>query len=187
MKTRLSMGIAAFALAACGPSGGAGGGADTAGDTTVASFTGDWAVKAHIVGPWFTGPGFAPDPDAEILSKTLTISETGATGAAVLTCETAAFAVAPQPLSGMFDGKVTDAYVAKAALGVEGEQTPALTGCIGSGGPISYYMIDKDTMLLSVGDIVYQFGRPDAAAPADATPATPAPAAPAAIEQPKPQ
>lgn len=179
MKTKLSMGLAALALAACGPSGGAGGGTAAAGDATVASFTGDWTVKAHIVGPWFTGPGFSPEPDAEILGKTLTISETGATGPAALTCEAATFAVAPQPLSGMFDGKVTDAYVAKAALGIDGEQTPALTGCAGSDGALSYYMIGKDKMLLSVGDIVYQFGRPDAAAPADAKPAP--------AEQPQPQ
>lgn len=155
-------------LAACGPSGGAAGGV-AAGDATVASFAGDWKVTGHIVGPWFAGPGFAPDADAEILEKTLTISDTGATGAAALTCE-ATFAVAPQPLASMFGGKVTDAYIAKATLGVEGEQTPTLTGCAVGGAARDYHLIGKDTLLLGVGDIVYQFGRPVAeeAAPAEA-------------------
>lgn len=185
MKTTLSMFVTAAMLAACGPSGGAAGGGAAAGDASLASFTGDWKVKAHIVGPWFTGPGFAPEPDAEILEKTLTISETSAFGAAALTCETATFAVAPQPLSGMFEGKVTDAYVARAALGIEGEQTPTLTGCTAGGAALSYHMIGKDTMLLAVGDIVYQLGRPEAEEPATPVPA--APAAPAPAEAPKPQ
>lgn len=175
---KLSMVVAcAGALAACGPSGGAaGGGAVAAGDATVASFAGEWAVSGHIVAPWFGPEGFAPEPDAEILGTKLTISETGVTGPAALMCAGATLAVAQQPLSAMFDGKVTDAYLAKAQLGVEGEQTAALTGCNAQ----TYYMIGEKKMLLGVNDIIYQFGPPKAEEPAPAA-ATPAPA-----EAPKP-
>jgi hypothetical protein len=181
------IGFAAALLAsaaACSPGGTAGGGAATAADAS--SFNGEWKVTGHIVAPWLTEQGFAPEADAEILAATLTISDTGMTGPAALTCEGATLAVAPQPLASMFDGKVTDAYVAKSALGVEGDATPTLTGCTVGGAARNYHLIAQDTLLLGVGDIVYQFGRPKAEEPA--APAAAAPAAPAApAEAPKPQ
>lgn len=177
---RIISGVAIFALgigfAGCsGKSGGSGSAAPA--DATLASFAGEWKVTAHIVAPWFTGPGFDPEPDAEILEKALTITQTGTSGPAILTCEQASFEVKSLPVVGLFEGNVPDPYIAKASLGVEQDQTPTLVeGCTsgGSDKEMSYHLIGKDRMLLGLDNIVYQFGRPDAQAPAAA--AKPAPA-----------
>ena len=60
---RIISGIAIIALgvALAGCSGKSGGGGNAAAmDATLASFAGEWKVTAHIVAPWFTGPGFDP-------------------------------------------------------------------------------------------------------------------------------
>lgn len=180
--------IVALGVALAGCSGKSGGGGNAAAmDATLASFAGEWKVTAHIVAPWFTGPGFDPEPDAEILGKVLTITETATSGPAILTCELATFDLKSLPVAGLFEGNAPDPYVAKAALGVEQDQTPTLMeGCTsgGSDKELNYHLIGKDKMLLGLDNIVYQFGRPDAQTPAQAgKPA--APAAPA--EAPKPQ
>lgn len=180
----------ALALAACSGSSG-GGSAAAPSEASQQSFVGEWKVVGHIVAPWFVGPGFAPDPDPEILDKVLTITETSTSGAAILTCEAAKFEVKSLDKSGLFEGNVPDPYVAKAALGVEQDQTPTLMeGCTSGAGDLelNYHLIGKDTLLLGLDNIVYQFGRgADAVAPAtppkQAAPATPAPAP---AEPPKP-
>ncbi|MFT3724090.1 MAG: hypothetical protein QM773_10920 [Hyphomonadaceae bacterium] len=178
------------ALAGCsGKSGG--GGAAAAADATLASFTGEWKVTAHIVAPWFTGPGFDPEPDAEILEKVLTITEKATSGPAILTCELATFDLKSLPVAGLFEGNVPDPYIAKAALGVGQDETPTLMeGCTsgGSDKEMNYHLIGKDKMLLGLDNIVYQFERPSAQTPAQAArPAAAAPVAPPApAEAPKP-
>lgn len=173
------------ALAACsGKSGAPGGGAVASG--TLADFTGDWKVTGHIVAPWFVGPGFSPEPDPEILGKVLTIAETATSGPAILTCDAAKFEVKALPVDGLFEGNVPDPYVAKAALGVEQEQTSTLMEACTSGGAdkeFNYHLVAKDRMLLGLDNIVYQFDRPSAE-PAPASPST-APLSPPS-ESPKP-
>ncbi len=146
----------------------AGKGDAAAGDATLASFTGEWKVTAHIVAPWFTGPGFPPEPDTEILEKVLTISQTATSGPAILMCEAATFEVKVLPVAGLFEGHVPDPYIANAALGVTQEQTPTLEEGCASGGAdkeLSYHLIGKDKLLLGLDNIVYQFERPAAEAP----------------------
>jgi hypothetical protein len=170
-----------LALASC--SGKSSGAPGTSAEATLASFTGEWKVTAHIVAPWFKGPGFDPEPDAEILEKVLTITEQATSGPAILTCELATFDLKSLPVAGLFEGNVPDPYVAKAALGVEAEVTPTLMeGCTsgGSDKEMNYHLIGKDKMLLGFDNIVYQFGRVGAAKPAPA-------AAPAPADAPKPQ
>lgn len=182
------IGFAAVLLAsaaACSPGGPAASGGVTGADAS--AFSGAWKAKGHILAPWFAGEGFAPDADAEIVAGTVTISDTGVSGPTALTCEGATLSVAPQPLASMFDGKMTDAYIAKAALGVEGDVTPTLIGCSVDGAARNFHLIAKDTLLLGVGDIVYQLGRPTMEGPAAATPAAPTAAPAAPVEAPKPQ
>lgn len=138
------------------------GGNAAAGDATLASFTGEWKVRGHIVAPWFTGPEFLPEPDAEILGKALVITATGTSGPAILTCELATFDLKSLPVAGLFEGNVPDPYVARAALGVAQEQTPTLMeGCTsgGSDKEMNYHLIGSDTLLLGLDNIVYQFER----------------------------
>ena len=175
-----------FALAACSGSQSSGGGSVNASEATPASFAGDWKVSAHIVAPWFVGPGFSPEPDPEILGKVLTIAETATSGPAILTCDAAKFEVKALPVDGLFEGNVPDPYVAKAALGVEQEQTSTLMEACTSGGAdkeFNYHLVAKDRMLLGLDNIVYQFDRPSAE-PAPASPST-APLSPPS-ESPKP-
>lgn len=179
-KTGLLVAIMGVGVAACGPSNApaAGGGAVAAGE---AGFTGEWHVTGNIVGPWFTGPDFAPDPDADVLGQTLTLTETSAAGPAALACAAATFEAKTLPADGLFDGKVPDAYTAKAALGVEQDQVPALVQTCSEAGktPVTYNMVGKDRMIAAVGDVVYQFDRGAKPAAEAAAPAAPA-AAPAA-------
>ncbi len=133
-----------------------------AGETTAAAFMGSWKVTGHIVGPWFSGPGFDPEPDAEILGKLLVLAETGVTGPAPLTCEKATYAAASLPAEGLFEGNVPDKYIAKSALGIEQDQTPTLTvSCVSDTSDVEfhYHLIGKDKLLLGLSNIVYQFGR----------------------------
>lgn len=174
-RTTLALALAlalAFTLSACSGSSG-GGPAAAAGEATLKSFTGEWVVTAHIVAPWFTGPDFAPDPDPEILAKTLTITETATKGAATLTCDAARFEVKPLPGEGLFEGNAPDPYIAKAALGIEQDQTPTLLeSCTTGAGDmeLSYHLIGTDKLLLGLDNIVYQFGRPSAEAVAPEAP-----------------
>lgn len=160
------------ALASCSGKSADGSGA-TAADATLASFTGEWKMTAHIVAPWFTGPGFDPEPDAEILDKVLTITETGTSGPTILTCELATFDLKSLPVAGLFEGNVPDPYIAKAALGVDQEQTPTLMeGCTsgGSDKELNYHLVGKDKLLLGLDNIVYQFERSKAEPAAAPTP-----------------
>lgn len=172
-------------LAACGPSGG-GAAAPGAGAATQAAFVGKWKVTGHVTAPWFAGDGFAPDPDPEILEKILTITDKGSSGPAILACEDAGFTTKTATLAEMFDGKITDPYVASATLGVRQAQTPVLIeGCSSGGSEIemSFYQIAPETLLLALNDTVYQFGRPTAEQAAEPAPAP----ATAPAEAPKPQ
>lgn len=157
-----------FALAACSGSQSSGGGSVNASEATPASFAGDWKVSAHIVAPWFTGPGFAPDADPEILEKTLSLSETASSGPAPLTCATATSAVEIAPVVGLFDGNVTDPAMAKSVLGIEGDSVAVLKQtCTASGGAVQiYHLVKQDRLLLGANNMIYQFDRPKAEPPA---------------------
>ena len=186
-KTGLLVAIMGVGVAACGPSK-----APAAGDAAPgeAGFTGEWHVSGNIVGPWFTGPDFVPEPDADVLAQTLTLTDASAAGAAAMTCATATFEAKTLPAEGLFEGRVPERYVATASLGVEQDEVPALVQTCSEAGkaPVTYNMVGKDRMIAAVGDIVYQFDRgpakasAEAAAPAApaAAPAEAAPAAPAA-------
>jgi hypothetical protein len=160
LTTGVLVAMAGLGLTACGPSSAPAGGGGTvaAGE---ASFTGDWHVSGHIVGPWFTGPDFVPEADADVLGQTLTLTDTSAAGPAALTCAAATFEAKTLLAEGLFEGRVPERYVAKAALGVEQEQTPALVQtCTETGkAPVTYNMVGKDRMIAAVGDIIYQFDR----------------------------
>ncbi|HOY76583.1 MAG TPA: hypothetical protein PLN33_02180 [Hyphomonadaceae bacterium] len=181
LKTGLLVAVMGVGVAACGPSNApaAGGGAVAPGE---AGFTGEWHVSGHIVGPWFTGPDFVPEADADVLGQTLTLTDASAAGPAALTCASATFEAKTVPAEGLFEGRVPERYVATASLGVEQDQVSALVQTCSEAGkaPVTYNMVGKDRMIVAVGDIVYQFDRgPKAAAEAAAAPAA-APAAPAA-------
>ena len=169
--------VMVLAFAACSGSNSDGGGTADAGAATTASFNGDWKVSGHIVAPWFTGPEFAPEADAEILDKTLTIAETSVSGPAALTCAAATGAVETAPVVGLFDGNVTDAGMAASVLGIEGDSVAVLKQtCTDTGAAVqAYHLVKQDRLLLSRDNVIYQFDRPSAE-----TPAAPAPAAPAA-------
>ncbi len=173
-----SVALAALALcsAACSGSKATGGAPVDADDATVASFTGEWKVSGHIVGPWFVGPGFSPEPDAEILTKTLALTETGSTGAVALTCEAATTSVEVVPVTALFEGKITDAGLARSALGVREDeiavlrQTCTVNGATNGAALRLYHLVAQDRLLLGLNDIVYQFDR-EAAKPVDGAPA----------------
>ncbi len=180
----LLVAVMGVGVAACGPSGApaAGGAAPAAGE---AGFTGEWHVSGNIVGPWFTGPDFVPEPDADVLAATLTLTDTSAAGPAALTCAAATFEAKTLPAEGLFEGRVPERYVATASLGVEQDQVPALVQTCSEAGkaPVTYNMVGKDRMIAAVGDIVYQFDRgAKPAGEAAAAPAAPAAAAPAAAD-----
>lgn len=148
-------------LAACSGSKATGGAQIDPDDATVANFTGDWEVSGHIVGPWFVGPGFSPEPDPEILEKALTLTETASTGAAALTCATAETAVEVVPAAGIFEGKIPDPYIAKASLGISQDEVALLKQtCTANGATVQiYHLVAQDRLLLGLNDIVYQFDR----------------------------
>jgi hypothetical protein len=163
MKIRAGLASLALLGACSGPSS-PGGAAAGGGD--VASFMGSWVYQASIVAPWMGGEGFSPEPDAEIMATPLVLAEGAASGPAALSCAPAAYAVKPVALAETFEGHVTDAYVAKAALGIEGDQIPTLTvTCQGATGDamFSYHLIKADTLLIGLNNTVYQLSRPKAA------------------------
>lgn len=178
----LLLAVMGAGLVACGPSGAPAGGGDVAAGK--AGFTGEWHVTGSIVGPWFTGPDFAPEADADVVATTLVLTDTSASGPAALTCGAATFEAKTLPAEGLFEGRVPERYVAKAALGVDQDQVPTLVQTCSEAGkaPVTYNMVGKDRMLAAVGDLVYQFDRGPAKAAAEAA----APAAPAAAPAPVP-
>ena len=155
-------------LAACSGSNSDGGGAVDAGAATTASFDGSWKVSGHIVAPWFTGPGFAPEADAEILEKTLTLAETSTSGPAALTCAAATGAVEAVPVIGLFDGNITDAGMAASVLGIEGDSVAVLKQtCSDNGAAVQvYHLVKQDRLLLARDNVIYQFDRPSVETPA---------------------
>lgn len=161
MRVVLGAGMACVMAAACSASTTSGGAAVDADDVTVASFAGAWTVSGHIVAPWFTGPGFEPEADQEILKGTLGLSETGATGPAALACGAATSAVEIVEANALFEGKVTDEGLAKSALGVNEDEVAVLRQtCAADGEAIRlYHLVLEDRLLLGLNDIVYQFDR----------------------------
>ena len=163
---RIPIAVAGVLLAACSQGGAASGGGAAA-DAGVEAFMGTWQVSGNIVAPWFTGPGFNPQPDSEILSTSLVLTATSAKGAGILACPAATFTAASAPPEGLFEGNVPDRAVAKSALGVDQEQIATLEQSCTSGGRdtvLSYHLVRADRMLLGLDNIVYQFDREAAAA-----------------------
>mgnify|MGYP003547458735 CR=1 FL=1 len=158
--------VLALGAVACSRSTAGGGAAVDADDATVASFTGDWKVSGHIVAPWFVGPGFSPEPDADVLGATLALTETGSSGAATLTCDAATATVEVVPVTQLFEGKVTDAGLARSALGVSEDEIAVMRQtCTANGEALRlYHLIAEDRLLLGLNDIIYQFDREKAAA-----------------------
>lgn len=159
---KVSFLAAAMLLAACSGGKSTGGAQVDADDASVASFTGDWVVSGHIVGPWFVGPGFSPEPDADILGATLTLTETGSSGPAVLSCAAAEAAVEVVPVAGIFEGKVPDPYIAKASLGIGQDEVALLKQtCTTEAGKALriYHLVAEDRLLLDVDNTIYQFDR----------------------------
>jgi len=164
---RITIVMAGVLLVACSQGGAASGGGAAAADAGVEAFMGTWKVSGNIVAPWFSGPGFSPRPDAEILSTPLVLTAKSATGAGILACPAATFKAAPSPSEGLFEGNVPDRAVAKSALGVDQEQTATLVQSCTSGGRdivLSYHLVRADRMLLGLDNIVYQFDREPVAA-----------------------
>lgn len=162
-RTACVAGMMMAGLAACGPSGGA---ADAAaGD---GGFQGAWKVKGHIVAPWFTGPGFAPEADKAVKDATLTLTHTSASGADWLTCDPATFETKAAAAGELFDGKVPDRTVAKSALGIDDDPAAVMVQTCGDQGkaPVTYVMAGRGRMLLAAGDVIYQFERVPDEAPA---------------------
>jgi len=161
MRWLLGAGMACVMAAACSGSKVTGGAAVDADDATVASFTGEWAVSGHIVAPWFVGPGFEPEADQEILKTVLALSETGSAGPAALACEAATSTVEVVEATALFEGNVTDAGLAKSALGVNEDEIAVLRQtCTANGKAVRlYHLIAEDRLLLGLDDIVYQFDR----------------------------
>lgn len=161
MRFLLGAGMACVMAAACSGSKATGGAAVDADDATVASFAGEWTVSGHIVAPWFAGPGFEPEADQDILKTTLGLSETGSTGPAALACEAATNAVEVVETTALFEGRVTDADMAKSALGVSEEEIAVLRQtCSANGAAIRlYHLIAEDRLLLDRDNIIYQFDR----------------------------
>ncbi len=150
----------ACVMAACSASTTTGGAAVDADDVTVASFAGEWAVSGHIVAPWFTGPGFEPEADPEILKTVLSLRETRAAGPAALACQAATSTVEIVERNALFEGKVTDEGLAKSALGVNEDEVAALRQTCADGGAARlYHLILEDRLLLDLDNIVYQFDR----------------------------
>lgn len=165
MRFLLGAGMACVMAAACSGAKATGGAPVDADDVTVASFIGEWAVSGHIVAPWFTGPGFEPEADQEILKATLALSETGSAGAAALTCAAATSTIEVVEATALFEGHVTDEGLAKSALGVIEDEVAVLRQtCTANGEAIRlYHLIAQDRLLMGLDNIVYQFDRKAAA------------------------
>jgi hypothetical protein len=164
MKSITTALVAAAMLAACSPgeSPSAGGTDAAANSATAESFMGTWKVSGHIVAPWFTGPGYAPEPGQDILDTPLVLTPASAAGPTTLACDPATFEVKTFPVEGLFEGNVPDASLARSALGVEQDQTPSLVQTCTTDRAdrtYTYHLIGKDVLLLGLDNIVYQFGR----------------------------
>lgn len=161
MRLLIGAGMACVMATACSGSKATGGAPVDADDATVASFAGEWSVSGHIVAPWFTGPGFEPEADAEILKTPLALTETGSAGPTALACAAATNTVEVVPVTALFEGNVTDAGLAKSALGVTEQEIAVLRQtCAANGEAIRlYHLIAQDRLLLGLDNIVYQFDR----------------------------
>lgn len=160
--------VLALGAVACSRSTAGGGAPVDADAATVASFTGEWKVSGHIVAPWFVGPGFSPEPDTDVLAQQLSLTETGSAGAAALACEAATATVEVVPVTALFEGKVTDAGLARSALGVTEDEIAVMRQtCTANGEALRlYHLVAEDRLLLALNNIVYQFDREKAAPPA---------------------
>ena len=96
-----------------------------------------------------------------------------------LTCAAATTAMETAPVVGLFDGNVTDAAMAASVLGVEGDSVAVMKQtCTANGAAVqAYYLVKQDRLLLTHGDLVYQFDRPGVELPSSVKPAAPAAAA----------
>jgi len=161
VRTPIVFLITAAALASCSPKAPAADGGE-ASVSDLKAFIGTWTHKGNIIAPWLVGPGFLPDPEPEIIEKPLVIGETSSVGPSMLSCETAVYSVTTPGLDGLFEGKVTDPYIASSVLGIDKDKIPTLAeSCKSPTGDmeLNYHLIDKDKLLLGLNNVVYQFER----------------------------
>jgi hypothetical protein len=162
----LAAACAAALIAGCSPSGtpaATGAGEAKAGGDT-AAFMGTWTLAGSIAAPWFTGPGFTPKANPEFAEKPLVLAADSASGPAVMTCDQPAYTTSLLPVQSLFEGNLTDIADDSRAIGVsaDAKDIPTLMeGCkTGTADmEMSYHLIDPNTLLLGLDNVIYQFAR----------------------------
>lgn len=151
---------ATFALAACGP---AADSKPTSGPDAVTPsnpFFGTWELKAARIAPWWDKAG--EDPAADPAFAKFAFAADTASGPPLLTCAKPSYTVDIKPLRGLFEGNLPNPIADAAALGITDASTTVLTFECAEGDKdvaIDFPMVDDDTILLGLDNVVYTFVR----------------------------
>jgi hypothetical protein len=125
-------------------------------------FMGAWQVTKAAVASYYDGAGAKPSPDPELMGKTVVFAPGGVSGSRTLACARPAYSAAKVPPDFLFEGDLGNPSEDAAALGFRGESIVSLSlGCESRDGSLEFDfpMVDRDTILLGVGNMIYTLKR----------------------------
>lgn len=165
-------GFAAVLLAACAPkSGDTAKSPDTtstpsspAADATAANpFLGTWTVTDGKTAPWYDGVnGAKPVLDPTFKGKTIVFAENSASGSPVVACDKVLYTVTEVTPDLLFEGALKNPAADAAALGFKGDKIKTMNeACDVETGDmeLDFPMVDDDTLLLGMNNMVYTLKR----------------------------
>jgi hypothetical protein len=135
------------------------------------AFLGTWKVTDAKVAPWYDGNGANPVIDPKLAHATITLAKNSIKGPQPLGCRKVKYTVSTVGPEDLFEGGLKNPKQDAAALGFKSDKiVSANEGCMSIDADIEmdFPMIDNDTIVFGLNNVVYTMKRADAA-PAKST------------------
>lgn len=125
-------------------------------------FFGTWTTATAQVAPWWDQPGAAPEMNPDFQNTPIVFAASESSGPDIVTCAEPVYAVNIVRPRALFEGGLPDPQADAAALGFSGSDITELNlSCTGDGRDVSlsFPMVDEDTILLGLDNMIYTLKR----------------------------
>jgi hypothetical protein len=123
-------------------------------------YFGNWTLSAAKIAPWWDEKGDTPVADPAFSKFTLAADKSS--GPPLLTCDKPRYALNMVPPRGLFEGGLPDPVKEATALGFTSSSITVMNFSCQSGNAdisLEFPMIDDDTILLGLDNVIYTFKR----------------------------
>lgn len=124
-------------------------------------FFGEWTVNAAKIAPWWDGKGEEPAADPAFASNVV-LGSNKSGGPVLLNCDKPNYEVNMTSPRGLFEGNLPDPGKDASDLGFKSSEITALRFTCASGGSdvsLDFAMIDDDTIMLGLDNVLYTLKR----------------------------